>query len=312
MTTPVSVSSHKLRYISLFSGIGVAELALKRVYPNAVCVGYSETDLDALLVYERHYPDHVNLGDVKKIQGDVFKGKVDLIIGGSPCQGFSKIGKKSGFQDARSALFFEFVRLVKETQAKHFIFENVRSMHADIKQVISDALGVAPVMVNSSAFTPQVRGRLYWCNFAITEPNPSRPPPTLSEILVQNHGMKDLSQNTFRGVTAPSIVANRANGLSRVFAFTTVGHYNAGMGSRTDERANTVTTIPNDLHVIYDGSIVRRLDCVEAERLQGLPDGYTSGLPRVRRWKCIGNSFTCPTIEHILHCLPLPTRNVVS
>ncbi len=305
MTTTIAATAPPpLRYISLFSGIGVAELAIKRVFPDAICLGYSETDPDALLIYNRHYPRHVNLGDVKNIQGQKYKGKVDLIIGGSPCQGFSKIGKKSGFGDVRSALFFEFVRLLRETEANYFIFENVRSMHADIKERISNELGVPPVMLNSSAFTPQVRGRLYWCNFAVRIPDMLRQPPTLAQILIADHGMKDLGANTFRGVTARTIVANRANGLPRVFSLTTIGHYNAGMGSRSDEKANTVTTIPNDLHVIYDGTMVRRLDCVEAERLQGLPDGYTAGLPRVRRWKCIGNSFTCPTIEHLVKCIP--------
>lgn len=291
-----------LRYISLFSGIGVAELAIRKVYPNATCIGFSETDTDALQIYRQHYPDHVNLGDVKKIDGNIFKGQVDLIIGGSPCQGFSKIGKKGGFDDSRSALFFEFVRLVRETETQYFIFENVRSMHESIKTTITDALGVAPIVLNSSLFTPQVRGRLYWCNFTVSEPA-EREVPTLSSILIADHNMKDLGGNTFRGVAAQTIVANRPIGAPRVFAFTTIGHYNAGMHGRKDERANTVTTILNDLQVIFDGNMVRRLDCVEAERLQGLPDGYTAGLPRVRRWKCIGNSFTLNTIVHILTCL---------
>ncbi len=303
MRTDLDKSDTKpLRYISLFSGIGTAELAIRKVYPNAECIGFSETDADVLQIYRQHYPDHVNLGDVKNIDGKQFKGRVDLVIGGSPCQGFSKIGKKGGFDDSRSALFFEFVRLVRETETRFFIFENVRSMHQSIKGTISEALGVLPVVLNSSLFTPQVRGRLYWCNFPIIEPA-QRVTPTLGSILIKNHNMKDLSANSFRGVLARTIVANRPVGAPRVFAFTTVGHYNAGMGSRSDERANTVTTILNDLQVIYDGHMVRRLDCVEAERLQGLPDNYTAGLPRVRRWKCIGNSFTYDTIVHILSCL---------
>ncbi|KAJ3134974.1 hypothetical protein HDU90_004299 [Geranomyces variabilis] len=295
-------ASEPLRYISLFSGIGVAELAIKRVFPTAVCLGYAETDADALLIYRKHYPNHENLGNVENIDGVPFRGLVDLIIGGSPCQGFSKIGKQRGFRDSRSRLFSEFARLVRETEARYFVFENVRSMHPAIKETISAELGITPVTLDSSLFTPQVRRRLYWCNFPVTIP-PQCVVPPLSSILIENHCMKDLSGNVFRGIAASAIIANRPPGASRIFALTTVGHYNAGMGSRNDDKANTVTTILNDLQVIFDGKIVRRLDCVEAERLQGLPDGYTSGLPRVRRWKCIGNSFTCDSIVHILQCL---------
>ncbi|KAI8584885.1 hypothetical protein BDZ88DRAFT_71933 [Geranomyces variabilis] len=115
--------------------------------------------------------------------------------------------------------------------------------------------------------------------------------------------MKDLTLNTFRGVAASTILAGRPQRASRVFALTTIGHYDAGMGARKDNKANTVSTTLNDLQVIFDDKIVRRLDCVEAERLQGLPDGYSSGLPRARRWKCIGNSFTCNSIVHIVECL---------
>jgi site-specific DNA-cytosine methylase len=174
-------------------------------------------------------------------------------------------------------------------------------MAADIRQVISESLGVQPVVLDASMFTPQVRRRLYWCNFPVLQPVPRSVP--LADILIRDHDMKNLNGNSFRGVSAARIVANRPNGASRVFAFTTSGHYDNGMISRNDEKANTITTVPNDLCVIYDGTIVRRLDCVEAERLQGLPDGYTDGLPRVRRWKCIGNSFTANVVEHILESL---------
>ncbi|TPX53760.1 DNA (cytosine-5-)-methyltransferase [Powellomyces hirtus] len=254
-----------LRYISLFSGIGVAELAIKRVFPNAECLGYAEVNADALLIYERHYPDHQNLGNVKHIDGAAFRGRVDLIIGGAPCQGFAKIGKKREFKDVRSRLFSEFVRLVRETKARYFVFENVRSMLPAIKQTISNELGVSPVTLDSSLFTPQVRRRLFWCNFPVYIPTEHVSPP-LSDILIADHRMKDLTRNRFRGVAASTIVASRPHGASRVFALTTVGHYNAGMGSRNDSKANTVTTTLNDLQVIFDGKIMNiPVDCRGSE-----------------------------------------------
>src|SRR5271170_7620337 len=91
-------SNHPLRYISLFSGIGGFEIGIHKMFPKAVCLGYSEIDPHALAVYQEHYPDHPSLGNVRKIDGKSFRGKVDLLVGGSPCQSLSTAGKLQGLR----------------------------------------------------------------------------------------------------------------------------------------------------------------------------------------------------------------------
>jgi site-specific DNA-cytosine methylase len=296
-----------LRFLSLFTGIGVAELALKQVFPDSICVGCSEIDRDALCIFQRHFPNHVNLGDVTKIDGKLFKGTVDLIIGGSPCQAFSKTGKKRGFQDPRAQLFHHYKRILRETEARWFIFENVNSMKREIRHYISAELNVEPVAIDASWFTPQVRRRLFWTNFPVHLPTAEqRKTILLRNIILNETKMKDLTQNTVRGVALRDLLKtrkSRRDGSPDVFAITLSGPYNAGVKARTDEKTNTVMTMLNDLQIIYDGNIFRRLDCVEAERLQGIPDNYTSMLPRVRRYKCIGNAYCLPVIIHVLECL---------
>jgi len=285
-----------LRYISLFTGIGVGELAISRIFPDAICLGYSEIDADANQIYKHHYKNHLNLGDVCEIDGTQFAGQVDLIIGGSPCQAFSRKGKQAGFTDPRSRLFYHYKRILTETKARWFIFENVNSMKPEIRKTITQELGVQPVIIDACLFTPQVRRRAFWTNFPVPQPEKQHN-LQLRDILLPTTNMKDLSTNSVRGTTLQSLIQN---GRERdVFAITLVGAYSQGVKGRTDGKANTVTAILNELQIVYDGTKFRRLDCVEAERLQGLPDDYTSMLPRVRRYKCIGNAFCLPVIVYL-------------
>ena len=110
----------------------------------------------------KNYPNTKHLGDVTELKGNDLP-KIDLMIGGSPCQGFSFAGKQLNFDDPRSALFFEFVRLLKETKPKYFMLENVR-MKQEFQDIISEHLGVKPIMINSALLSAQNRVRLYWTN----------------------------------------------------------------------------------------------------------------------------------------------------
>lgn len=125
----------------------------------------AEIDKYAIQIAKKNYPDTIHLGDVQEIMyPESFDGhKIDLVIGGSPCQGFSFAGKRLNFDDPRSALFFEFVRLLKETKPKYFLLENVR-MKQEYQDVISEHLGVKPIMINSALMSAQNRVRLYWTN----------------------------------------------------------------------------------------------------------------------------------------------------
>jgi site-specific DNA-cytosine methylase len=125
----------------------------------------SEIDKFAIKVTLANYPNTVQLGDVELLKGSTIP-KIDLLIGGSPCQGFSFAGKQLNFDDPRSKLFFEFVKLLKETDPKWFLLENVL-MKKEFQDIISKELGVEPIMINSNLVSAQNRKRLYWTNIPV-------------------------------------------------------------------------------------------------------------------------------------------------
>lgn len=160
--------------LSLFDGMSCGRLALEKA--GVIVDGYfaSEVDKYAIQVAKNNWSDIVHIGDVTNIKyvggelyneaGDVvYRGKIDMIIGGSPCQGFSFAGKQLNFDDPRSKLFFEFVRLLKETKPRYFLLENVK-MKKEYQDVITEHLGVEPIEINSNLLSAQNRKRIYWTN----------------------------------------------------------------------------------------------------------------------------------------------------
>ena len=156
-----------MNVLSLFDGLSGAKLTLNNI--GIECKYFaSEIDKYSESVSKYHYPDIIRLGDVKNIEGKDLP-KIDLLIGGSPCQGFSVAGKRLNFKDERSALFFEYVRLLEECNPKYFVLENVK-MRKDYIDIISSYLKVPPILINSAKVTAQNRQRLYWANFPISQP----------------------------------------------------------------------------------------------------------------------------------------------
>tara|TARA_R100000697_G_scaffold27761_2_gene36641 strand:- start:902 stop:2005 length:1104 start_codon:yes stop_codon:yes gene_type:complete len=125
----------------------------------------AEIDKYAIQVAKKNYPDMIHLGDVKEIDPNELP-KIDLLIGGSPCQGFSFAGKQLNFSDPRSQLFFEYVRLLKALKPKYFLMENVK-MKKESMDIITEYLGVEPVEINSNLVSAQNRRRLYWTNIPV-------------------------------------------------------------------------------------------------------------------------------------------------
>lgn len=151
-----------MNVLSLFDGMSCGQLALDRAgikYENYFA---SEIDKYAIQVCKNNYPNTKHIGDITLVKGEQLP-KIDLLIGGSPCQGFSFAGKQLNFEDSRSKLFFEFVRLLNECKPKYFLLENV-VMKKEYQNVISELLGVQPIMINSSLVSAQNRKRLYWTN----------------------------------------------------------------------------------------------------------------------------------------------------
>jgi site-specific DNA-cytosine methylase len=158
----------KINVLSLFDGISCGQVALERPGMDVNKYFASEIDKHAIKVTQSNYPNTIQIGDVTKVKGTDLPN-IDLLMGGSPCQGFSFSGKQLNFDDPRSKLFFEFVRLIEEVKPKYWLLENV-VMKQEYQDVISQHLGVEPVKYNSSLTSAQNRVRLYWANFDITDP----------------------------------------------------------------------------------------------------------------------------------------------
>ncbi len=151
-----------MNVLSLFDGMSCGQIALDQLGIKVDNYYASEIDKYAIKVTQKNYPNTKQIGSVTEVKGKDLP-KIDLIICGSPCQGFSFAGKQLNFNDPRSALFFQFVRLLRECKPKYFLLENVR-MKKEYQEIISEYLGVEPVMINSALVSAQNRVRLYWTN----------------------------------------------------------------------------------------------------------------------------------------------------
>jgi len=172
-----------MNVLSLFDGMSCGRIALERLGIKVDNYYASEIDKYAMTVSAANYPDIIQVGDVTELDLSTLP-KIDLIMGGSPCQGFSFAGKQLAFNDPRSALFFEFVRCVEELKPKYFLLENVR-MKKEYLDVISEYMGVEPIMINSALVSAQNRVRYYWTNIPRIE-QPKQRGIVLRDILVPN------------------------------------------------------------------------------------------------------------------------------
>jgi len=170
-----------MNVLSLFDRMSCTQIALKNLGIKVDNYYASEIDKYAIEVARKNFPETIHLGDIKDITGSDFIRDIDLIVAGSPCQGFSFAGKQLAFDDPRSALFFEFVRLLKEVKPKYFLLENVRMKkeHMDvISQQVSEIypecnngslFGIEPILINSAKLSAQNRNRFYWTNIPNVE-----------------------------------------------------------------------------------------------------------------------------------------------
>ena len=153
-----------MNVLSLFDGMSCGQIALNKLGIKYDKYFACEIDKYAMQVTQHNFPDTIQLGDVQFVTKETFgTHKIDLVIGGSPCQGFSFAGKMLNFDDPRSRLFFEYVRLVKDLKPKYFLLENVK-MKKEYQNVITQYMGVEPIEINSALVSAQNRRRLYWTN----------------------------------------------------------------------------------------------------------------------------------------------------
>lgn len=159
-----------MNVLSLFDGISAGRVALERAGISVENYYAAEIDKYAIKVTQANYPDTIHLGDVTKWrEWDIDWSSIDLLIGGSPCQGFSFAGKQLAFDDPRSALFFVYVDILNHIRSVNpdvkFLLENVK-MKKEYLDVISEQLGVEPVFINSALVSAQSRQRYYWANWS--------------------------------------------------------------------------------------------------------------------------------------------------
>ena len=169
-----------MNVLSLFDGMSCGQLALQRADIDVENYFACEIDKYARLITQKNFPDTFQWGDVTKIKVPT-EGSIDLLMGGSPCQGFSFAGHQLNFDDPRSKLFFDFVDILEKVKPKYFLLENVR-MKKESQDVITKYLGVEPILINSALVSAQNRNRLYWTNI----PNVTQPQDkgiVLSDIL---------------------------------------------------------------------------------------------------------------------------------
>lgn len=187
-----------LRVLSLFDGMSCGQLALQRLGIEVSTYYASEIDKYAIEVCQANFPETIQVGDVCNLEGKDFKN-IDIIFAGSPCQGFSRAGKGLAFDDPRSALFFEFIRLLKEIKPKYFLLENVR-MKQEFQDIITEQVSacypdfeggdlfgsqIKPILINSALLSAQNRERLYWTNIPGVE-QPEDKGIVLKDILEEN------------------------------------------------------------------------------------------------------------------------------
>jgi len=305
----------KYNVLSLFSGCSMDRVALDRAGINVRWHMASEIDKYAIQVAKRNYPDIHHIGDVTKCERlwtEHKYPKVDIMIGGSPCQGFSFAGKQLNFDDPRSKLFFEFVKLKNLLKPKYFLLENVR-MKKEHQDIISEHLGVEPIEINSSLLSAQNRVRLYWTNIPVEMPEDKG--ILLKDIIecgcVDRNKSYCLDANYFKGGNMKQYFGKKrrqlvfGSGCNQVGEADIKGYDIIKRVYGIDGKAPTLTTMqgghrepkiacPDKLHW-------RKLIPLECERLQTLPDGYTDkDVSNTQRYKMLGNGFTVDVIAHIL------------
>jgi DNA-cytosine methyltransferase len=273
-----------INVLSLFDGMSCGQIALQKAGIKVNKYFASEIDEHAIKVTQHNFPNTVQLGDVTKINAENLP-HIDLIIGGSPCQGFSFAGKQLNFEDPRSKLFFEFVRLKNELNPAYFLLENVR-MKKEYRDVISEYLGVQPIEINSSNFVAQNRPRLYWSNFKIEKPKEQS--YQLKNFLLDDN---DESIEKFKLSEKAIDYMNRLRNGKPRWNY----HTNPLNGNAACLTANMYKGIPYG--VIKEK--LRKLTPVECERLQGVPDNYTNVVSNTQRLRMLGNGWTVNVIEYI-------------
>lgn len=287
-----------MKVLSLFDGISCGRVALERArIPIKKYIAY-EVEENAIKVSKYNYPDIIQKGDV--FNATYNEGEFDLLIGGSPCTYWSiarcpyiEHKRETTSSGAGFDLFMQYVRALKEAKPKWFLYENNESMSDDIKDEITRQLGVEPLMIDSADFSAQIRKRYYWTNIPLdfyTE---------RSELVFADieypHDFKVKSFEKYKDSV-------RDNGVVVSWDTSGKGNYSQqNRARRTSSKMNTLPSSGSDKNNVYlGGCSFRNIHPIEAERLQTLPDNYTSCIKsNTKRVELCGNGWTVDVIAYI-------------
>lgn len=315
-----------MRVLSLFDGMSCGRIALDRAGITPEKYYASEIDKFAIQVSKSNWNDIEHLGDVTNWRSwSIDWSGIDLLIGGSPCQGFSFAGKQLAFDDPRSKLFFVYVDILNHIRNANpkvkFLLENVK-MKKEHLAVITEMLGVEPVFINSNLLSAQNRQRYYWCNWRVDQPDDKG--ILLKDIIDgavcsyltprgnNKGGIRSIDgkagsisssaweQNNFVIVQKGKPTKAKSNQLKA--GALTAGANSAGNHSQTDcvvfDGAEIYTTPSGKL--CFSRTVgARMFTPVEFERLQTVPENYTAHVSNTQRYKMLGNGWTVDVIAHI-------------
>lgn len=324
-----------MNVLSLFDGKSCGQVTLERMGIKVDNYFASEIEPSAIAIAQKNYPNTIQLGDVTKWK-EWDLPRIDLIIGGSPCQGFSRAGKQLNFEDPRSKLFFEFVNIRNHIRENNnpdvkFMLENVK-MRNEWRDIMTDYMEVPFIEINSKVLSAQNRPRMYWTNLDVEpiedagirlldileDPDMDKMEYDEEKELFFEKSISEESRN----------LVSRVNGEIRVSQTTNLGykvaHDGDGInisfptsksrrGRVIEGKSSTIDTACNIC--VLQGNVIRRFTITELERLQTLPDGYTAGTDEIKitdgqRKHAIGNGWTIDVIAHVLKGLKKPKEKV--
>lgn len=286
-----------INVLSLFDGMSCGMIALERAGIKVKHYYSSEIDKYAIKVSENNYPNIIRLGDVTKLRYEdgylknetdtFFVGEIDLLIGGSPCQSISNLGKQEGLS-GKSGLFYHYLRLKDECVPTNFLLENVVGNKNAIKE-INSLLHTEPTLINSNMFSAQNRARLYWTDIKI------------DEFVDKKIKLTDILESGFPEDSKLSI--GRFNWILSEKGKQCI---NKKYASIDPIKAQCLTARSdaswNSNYVTRQGQM-SKLTPIEYERLQTVPDNYTNCVSNSQRYKMLGNGWTVDVIAHILRGL---------
>jgi DNA (cytosine-5)-methyltransferase 3A len=332
-----------MNVVSLFNGMNTGRQALENVGIKVNKYYSSEIKPYAIELTQHHFPDTIQVGDVTKWrEWDIDWQNIDLILSGSPCQDLSAAGKRAGINGSKSSLFFVFVEILEHIKSLNpkvlFLQENVGSASKLDVGIMSRALGVYPVRINSSLVTAQLRDRYYWSNIRTKEtmfdivtdiPQPKDKGIMLQDILESGFSEKQKSMCLLESGSIPLSTQFRMAkryfeiGMSnlifkddktylRVKEATKIGFIDVANNEGVDlsyldsktrrgrlMKNKSNCLLRNNKYFVFKDNDLRYFTQTELERLQGFSDGYTSILTRNQAACLLGDGWTLPIIEHI-------------